>query len=121
MSPSYTPTAFAGYTKDSVGRLYRAAGRNAQGQATNDVWMSSNGGVVWQRRSPTSPDRLWPPRVFPELMVNSVNELEIAAGLTGSRDDGPGLSDLWKSTDQGANCQQQQQQQMSRSTTGPGD
>ena len=36
-------------------------------------------------------------------MVNSVNELEVAAGLSGDRDNGPGLADLWKSTDQGAN------------------
>ena len=33
---SYTPTSFAGYTKDSLGRLYKVAGRNAAGQLTNE-------------------------------------------------------------------------------------
>ena len=98
----YAPSAFPGFTKDSVGRLYKVAGRTALGVGNNDVWLSTNGGVSWTLRVAPQTWQRFSPRFFPELMTNSVNELQIVAGLTGDRDTGPGLNDIWKSADQGA-------------------
>ena len=103
MRPSYTLTSFPAYTKDNNGRLYKVAGRNQAGELTNEVWRSVDGGVTWTSPQPSNAMNRFSPRAFADLMTNSINEIEIAAGLVGARDAGIGLSDVWKSSDMGAN------------------
>lgn len=61
--------------------------------------MSTNGGITWSQRQPSSSLRALPPRRSPDVYVDSNDYLYAVGGLFGTN----GLNDVWRSTDQGAN------------------
>ena len=102
-------SAWSGHIIDSKNRIYKIGGeRWGTGGSPNtgngEVWMSTNAGVSWVQQKNTTRTTGLPPRSFADTYVDALDNIYIAAGLEVG---GPGLNDVWVSSDQGKNWKRQ--------------
>lgn len=91
---TFTGSAWSGHIVDSKSQIYKIGGERwgTPNTVNNDVWMSTNAGVTWNKQPGTN----LPPRAFPDVYVDSSDVIYVVGGLNGD-----GLSDIWASSDSG--------------------
>jgi len=99
-------SAWSGHIIDSQNRIFKIGGERwgTPNTGNGEVYMSTNGGVSWTRQMNTSRTTGLPPRSFADTYVDASDNIYVAAGLEVG---GPGLNDVWVSSDAGKNWKKQ--------------
>ena len=100
-------SAWSGQIIDAQNRIYKIGGERwgvPSNTGNGEVYMSTNAGVSWTRQLNTSRTTGLPPRAFPDTYVDSKDNIYVAAGL---QIPGPGLNDVWVSSNQGRDWKKQ--------------
>ena len=100
-------SAWSGHIIDSQSRIFKIGGErwgNPDNTGNGEVYMSINAGVSWTQQRNTTRTSGLPPRAFADTYVDASDNIYVAAGLQVG---GPGLNDIWMSSDQGRNWKRQ--------------
>ena len=97
----FAGSAWSGHIIDNDNRIYKIGGERwgpPANTGNGEVYVSTNAGVTWAQQRNTTRTNGLPPRSFADTYVDAKNNIYIAGGLEVG---GPGLNDVWVSSDQG--------------------